>query len=160
VPSPSKGERAQPATAVDQSSCSRAAGSIFPSHNPVEAVPCAFSPQQRCHPDGIAASFVGAPDILTDSHRSGCAVGLRGDCFIAQAGSGLALPVTHRGPLTRNRGTPPQELHGEDWGLGKRRSVRGETRAYDAGGGKIMNIFYIIGVVVVILFVLGYLGLR
>ena len=39
-------------------------------------------------------------------------------------------------------------------------SVRGETRAYDTGGGKIMNIFYIIGVVVVILFVLGYLGLR
>ena len=128
-------------------------------YRPVEAVPCAFCPQQRCHPDGIAPSFVGAPDIHR-FHRSGCAVGLRGDCFIAQAGSGLVLPVTHRGPLTRNRGTPPQEVHGEDWGLGKWRSVRGETRANDTGGGKIMNIFYIIGVVVVILFVLGYLGLR
>jgi hypothetical protein len=59
-------------------------------------------------------------------------VDLRGECF-AQAGSGLA-PIGGRS--------------------------RRNQRAYDTGGAKIMNIFYIIGVVVVILFVLGYFGLR
>ena len=33
-------------------------------------------------------------------------------------------------------------------------------KSYDTGGRNYMNIFYIIGVVVVVLFVLGYFGLR
>jgi hypothetical protein len=53
-----------------------------------------------------------------------------------------------------------REQHGIQVAVASDRTPKRVLRSYDTGGRNHMNIFYIIGVVVVVLFVLGYFGLR